>query len=128
MEEIKPGLTSSFFLPNIYLFIYAENFFFSRQITNTRPFLCYKDLDHAWFLLYKYLDHTCCGDQLLLEVPFRLNGLGLWPNDPVRERRRIRRQSTKIEIEIALPEKLKGIYNRPKPIRGEKPPRNFCPW
>ena len=56
-----------------------------------------------------------CGDQLPLEVLFRL---GLWPNDPVRGRRHIRRRSTKVEMEIALQEELKGIYSRPKPIQG----------
>ena len=59
-------------------------------------------------------------------VLFRLNGLGLWPNDPVRGRRHIRGQSTKVEVEIALQEELKVIYNRPKFIRGEKSPRNIC--
>ena len=53
-------------------------------------------------------------------VLFRLNGLGLWPNDPVRERRHIRGRLTKVEVEIALQEELKVIYNKPKPIRGEK--------
>ena len=62
------------------------------------------------------------GDQLPLEVLFRLNRLGLWPNDPIRGRRHIRGRSTKVEMEIALQEKLKSIYNRPKPIRSEKPP------
>ena len=61
-----------------------------------------------------------------LEVLFRLNRLGLWPNNPVRGRRHIRGWSTKVEMEIALQEELKGIYNRPKPIRGEKSPRNIC--
>ena len=72
-------------------------------------------------------NYTHCWDQLPLKVLFRLNGLGLWPNDPVRRRRHIRGLSTKEEMEIALQEKLKGIYNRPKPIRGENSPRNFCP-
>ena len=58
---------------------------------------------------------------------FRLNGLGLWPNDLVRGRRHIRGQSTKVEVEIALQEELKVIYNRPKSIRGEKLPRNIYP-
>ena len=51
-------------------------------------------------------------------VLFRLNGLGLWPNDPVRGRRHIWGRSTKVEVEIALQEELKVIYNRSKPIRG----------
>ena len=68
-----------------------------------------------------------CGDQLPLEELFRLNRLGLWPNDPVRGRRLIRGRSTKVEVEIALQEELKGIYNRPKPIRGENLPRNIFP-
>ena len=59
-------------------------------------------------------------------VLFRLNGLGLWPNGPVRECKHIRGQSTKVEVEIALQEELKVIYNRSKPIRGEKSPRNIC--
>ena len=60
-------------------------------------------------------------------VLFRLNGPGLWPNDPIRKRRYIRERSTMVEVEIALLEELKVIYNRPKPIRGEKSPRNICP-
>ena len=67
-----------------------------------------------------------CGDQLPLKVLFRLNRLGLWSNDPIRGRRHIRGWSTKVEMEIALQEELKGIYNRPKPIRGEKSPWNIC--
>ena len=59
-------------------------------------------------------------------VLFRLNRLGLWPNDLVRGCRHIRRRSTKVEVEIALQEELKDIYNRPKPIRGEKSPWNIC--
>ena len=35
----------------------------------------------------------------------------------------IRGRSTKVEVEIALQEELKGIYDRSKPIRGEKSPR-----
>ena len=49
-------------------------------------------------------------------VLFRLNELGLWPNDPIRERRHIRGRSIKEEVEVALQEELKVIYNRPKPI------------
>ena len=47
-------------------------------------------------------------------------------NDPVRGRRHIQGRSTKVEVEIALQEELKVIYNRPKPIRGEKSPQNIC--
>ena len=36
------------------------------------------------------------------EVMFRLNGLGLWPNDPVQGCRHIRGRLTKVEVEIAL--------------------------
>ena len=43
-------------------------------------------------------------------VLFRLNGLGLWPNDPVRGRRHVRGQSTTVEAEMALQEELKVIY------------------
>ena len=60
-------------------------------------------------------------------VLFRLNGLGLWPNDLVRGRRHIRGQSTKVEVEMALQEELEVIYARPKPIRGEKSPRKIYP-
>ena len=42
-------------------------------------------------------------------VLFRLNRLGLWPNDPVRGRRHIRWWSTKVEVEIVLQEELKDI-------------------
>ena len=58
-------------------------------------------------------------------VLFTLNVLGLWPNDLVRGHRHIRGRSTKVDVEIALQEELKAIYNRPKPIRGEKSPRNI---
>ena len=51
-------------------------------------------------------------------VLLRLNGLGLWPNDPIQGRCQIRRQSTKVVVEMALQEELKVIYDRPKPIRG----------
>ena len=60
---------------------------------------------------------------IISRVLFRLNGLGLWPNDPVRGHKYIRRQSTKVEVEMALQEELKGIYDRSKPIRGEKSPQ-----
>ena len=66
-----------------------------------------------------FIPNNFCGDQLPLEVLFRLDRLGLWPNNPVRERGHVRGRSTKVEIEVALQEELKGIYNRPKPIRGE---------
>ena len=45
-----------------------------------------------------------------------INGLGLWPNDPVRGCKHIRGRSTKVELEITLQEELKVIYNRPKSI------------
>ena len=67
-----------------------------------------------------------CGDQLPLEVLFRLNRLGLWPRNPVRGHGHIRRQSTKEEMEVVLQEELKGNYSGPKHIRGEQSPRNFC--
>ena len=67
-----------------------------------------------------------CGDELPLEVLFRLDRLGLWPNDPVREHGHVRGRSTKVEMEVALQEELKGIYSRPNPIRGEQSPRNIC--
>ena len=60
-------------------------------------------------------------------VLFRRNGLGLWPNDPVRGRRHIQGRSTKVEVEMALQEELEVIYDRPKPIRGEKSPRKIYP-
>ena len=61
-----------------------------------------------------------CGVQLPLEVLFGLDRMGLWPNNPVQGHRHIRGQSTKVEMEIALQEELKDIYNRLKPILGEK--------
>ena len=60
-------------------------------------------------------------------VLFRLNGLGLWPNDPVRGRRHVQGRSTKVEAEMTLQEELKVIYDRPKPIRGEKSLLNIYP-
>ena len=51
-------------------------------------------------------------------VLFRLNGLGLWPINPVRGCRHIRGWSTKVKVEMTLQEELKVIYDRPKPIRG----------
>ena len=62
---------------------------------------------------------------VISRVLFRLNGLGLWPIDLVRGCRHIRGWSTKVEVEMALQEELKVIYDRPKPIRGEKSPRNI---
>ena len=66
-----------------------------------------------------------CGDQLPLEVLFRLDKLGLWSNDPIRGHGHVRGRSTKIEMEVALQEELKGIYSRPKPNQGEQSPRNI---
>ena len=62
-----------------------------------------------------------------LEVLFRLDRLGLWLNDPVRECGHVRERLTKVKMEVALQEELRGIYTRPKPIRGDFPPRNICP-
>ena len=39
----------------------------------------------------------------------------------------VRGRLTKVEVEMALQEELKVIYDRPKPIRGEKSPRNIYP-
>ena len=39
-----------------------------------------------------------CGDQLTPELLFRLRRLGLWPNNPVRGRERIRGLSDKKEM------------------------------
>ena len=60
-------------------------------------------------------------------VLFRLNGLGLWPNDPIRGRRHVQGRSTKVEAEMTLQEELKVIYDRPKPIQGEKSLLNIYP-
>ena len=68
-----------------------------------------------------------CGDQLPLEVLFKMDRLGLWPNDPVRGRGHVRERLTKVEMEVALQEELKDIYSSPKPIRGDLPPWDFCP-
>ena len=65
--------------------------------------------------------------QIIPRVLFRLNGPGLWPNDPIRGHKYIRRRLTKVEVKMALQEELKGIYDRSKPIRGEKAPQNFYP-
>ena len=64
---------------------------------------------------------------IISKILFRLNGLGLWPNDLIRGRRYIQGRSIKVEVEMTLREELKGIYDRPKPIRGEKSPRNIYP-
>ena len=55
-----------------------------------------------------------------------MDRLGLWPNGPVRGRGHVRERLTKVEMEVALQEELKGIYSSPKPIRGDLPPRDFC--
>ena len=53
-----------------------------------------------------------CGDQLTPKVLFRLRGLGLWPNNPVRGRGR----SVKEEMKIILREEVKCIYSGPNRI------------
>ena len=60
-----------------------------------------------------------CGDQLTLEVLFRLRGLGLWPNNPIRGQGHIRGRSITEEMKIVLQEEVKCIYSGPKRIRGE---------
>ena len=60
---------------------------------------------------------------IISRVLFRLNGPGLWSNDSVRGHKYIRGRSTKVEVKMTLQEELNGIYNRSKPIRGEKSPR-----
>ena len=60
-------------------------------------------------------------------VLFGLNGLGLWPIEPIWGCRHIWGRSTKVEVEMTLQEELKVIYDRPKPIWGEKSPRNIYP-
>ena len=45
-----------------------------------------------------------CGDKLPLEVLFKLDRLGLWPNNPVRGRVQIRGRSLKEEIKVVLQE------------------------
>ena len=57
--------------------------------------------------------------QIIPRVLFRLNGPGLWPNDPIRGHKYIRRRLTKVEVKMTLQEELKGVYDRSKPIRGE---------
>ena len=54
-----------------------------------------------------------------------MDRLGLWLNDPVRECGHVRERLTKVKMEVALQEELRGIYSRPKPIRGEQSPRNI---
>ena len=39
----------------------------------------------------------------------------------------IRGQSTKVEVEMALQKEMKVVYDKPKPVRGEKLPRNIYP-
>ena len=51
----------------------------------------------------KKMKHTC-GDQLLLEVLFKLDKLGLWLNNPVRGRVQIRGLLLKEEINVVLQE------------------------
>ena len=60
---------------------------------------------------------------IISRVLFRLNGPGLWSNDSVRGHKYIRGRSTKVEMEMTLQEELKCIYDRSKPIQGEKSPR-----
>ena len=60
-----------------------------------------------------------CGDQLTLEVLFRLTGLGLWPNNPIQGRGQIQGLSVMEKMKIVLQEELKGIYSGPKHIRGK---------
>ena len=67
-----------------------------------------------------------CGDQLPLQVLFKMDRLGLWPNDPVRGRGHVRERLTKVEMKVTLQEELKGIYSSPKPIRGNLPPWDLC--
>ena len=62
---------------------------------------------------------------IISKVLFRLNGLGLWPNDLIRGHKYIRGRLIKVEVEMALQEELKGIYDRSKPIQGEKSHRNL---
>ena len=61
------------------------------------------------------------------EVLFRLRGLGLWPNNPLRGWGRIRGRSVKEEMEIVLREEVKCIYIGSNCIRGQCSSRNFCP-
>ena len=45
-----------------------------------------------------------CGDQLPLEVLFKLDRLGLWLNNPVRGHVQIRGRSLKEEVKVVLQE------------------------
>ena len=54
-----------------------------------------------------------------LEVLFKLDRLGLWPNNPIRGRGHIRGRSNKEEMEVVLKEELKDIYSGPKHVRRE---------
>ena len=65
-----------------YFFIWSGRFQISKMNSRTNLFQ-EEGSDVRHNLLFNY----CCGDQLPLEVLFRLNGLGLWPNDLVRGRR-----------------------------------------
>ena len=64
---------------------------------------------------------------VISEVLLRLYGLSLWPNNPIQGCLQVRGWSVKVVTEISLKEELKVIYDRPKPIRGEKSPRNIYP-
>ena len=50
------------------------------------------------------IQNNYCGDQLLLEVLFKLDRLGLWFNNPVRGCVQIRGLSLKEEIKVVLQE------------------------
>ena len=78
-----------------------------------------------FFLNKKKEEKLSLWGQIISRLLFRLNGLGLWPNDPVQGHKYIWGRSTKVEVKMALQEELKGIYDRSKPIRDEKSPRNF---
>ena len=39
---------------------------------------------------------------IISRVLFRLNGLGLWPNNPVQGHKHIRGRLTRVEVEMAL--------------------------
>ena len=86
-----------------------------------------KNIKIQYQIRYIYIYIHICGDQLPLKVLFRLDRLGLWPNDPFQERGHVQGRLTKVEMEVALQEELKGIYSKPKPIRGDFPPQNICP-
>ena len=74
-----------------------------------------------------YMQNYYLWEPVIFGILFGLNGLGLWPIDLVRGCRHIRGRSTKVEVEMALQEELKVVYDRPKPVRGEKLPRNIYP-